>query len=576
MKKILIAAAVIATGAAGYWVSQDMGSNGEQNAILTYVPADTPVFSGQLTPFPIKAYINSVAQSYQNYPDDMFAELEESDDARAKFMLSLTQTYMESLESGDKFISTFGLPEQMRSYFYSLGLLPVVKLEVEKPDAIWAVLDKAEKESGFTHEKKSIKGQEYRAYTLTEPGEPEAISLLFSISKGILTVTLDSAFNQPETVATALGLAPVTNSLADSGILQDIMKTHGFNGDGIGYINHQELIKAITTTDGNQLARQLTVLAELEGEDPFAIVRSNECHTELSAMAANWPRTVFGVNNVSISDTQSHMELATIVESKNQVMLDALSSMRGFIPEYIRNNNDSVFSMGLGIDVSQLVPALTSIWDDMLTPQYQCVVLQEVQEEMSGQSPAMLGMFTGMVNGVKGVAVSLIGYKFSDDQDNPALDSLDAIISLSTENPSMLFNMLKPFAPELADIQLADGGEAVDLSYLLPLPPEFAIKPMMAVKGDHLVIYTGKVGEEKANDLANEALSNNGLFSLAVDYGKMLTPVITFAEMSGEPLPEELLMMEDYNMQVKMGIDINPTGIIFDSIVDSKVTVTTK
>lgn len=572
MKKIIIAAAVIAVGAAGYWVSRDMEESGESNAILAFVPADTPVFSGQLTPFPIKAYINSVSQSFQSYPDDMFAELEESDDARAKFMLSLTQTYMESLESGDKFVSTFGLPEQMRSYFYSLGLLPVVKLEIEKPDAIWAVLDKAEKESGFTHEKKSIKGQEYRAYTLTDVGEPEAITLLFSISKGILTVTLDSAFSQPDTVAMALGLAPVAHSLDDSGILQDIMKNRGFNGDGIGYINHQELIKAITTTEGNQLARQLTALAELEGEDPFAMVRSNECHTELSAIAANWPRTVFGVSNVSISDTQSHMELATIVESKNQLILDALSSLRGFIPEYIRNSNDSVFSMGLGVDVSELVPALTSIWDDMLTPQYQCQVLQEVQEEMSGQSPAMLGMFTGMVNGVKGVAVSLIDYKFSDDQDNPALESLDAIISLSTENPGMLFNMLKPFAPELADIQLADKGEAVDLSYLLSLPPEFAIKPMLAVKGEHLVIYTGKVGEEKANALAGEVLKNNGLYSLAVDYGKMLPPLIAFAEMSGEPLPEELSMMNDYNLQVKMGIDINQTGIVFDSIMDSKVT----
>ncbi|MFT5234932.1 MAG: hypothetical protein ACI90A_000294 [Shewanella sp.] len=567
-----MATAVIAAGATAYWVSQDMEESGESNAILAFVPADTPVFSGQLTPFPIKAYINSISQNYQNYPDDMFVELEESDDVRAKFMLNLTQTYMESLESGDKFVSTFGLPEQMRSYFYTLGLLPVVKLEVEKPEVVWAVLDKAEQDSGFTHEKKSIKGQEYRAYRLTDEDESETISLLLSISNGILTVTLDSSFIQRDTLETALGLAPVANSLADSGILQDIMKAHGFNGDGIGYINHQELVTAITTKDGNQLARQLTALAELEGEDPFAIIRSNECHTELSAIAANWPRTVLGASNVSISDTQSHIEFATIVESKNQVILDALSSMRGFIPEYVRNSNDSVFSMGLGIDASQLVPALTSIWDDMLTPQYQCVVLQEVQQEVSGQSPAMLGMFTGMANGVQGVAASLIDYKFSDDQDNPALENVDAIISLSTQNPSALFNMVKSFVPDLSDIQLKDNGEEIDLTYLLELPPELGIRPKMAIKGEHLVLYTGKVGEEQANKLADEALSNNGIYSLAVDYGKMMTPIIAFSEMTGEPLPEELLMMEDYNMQVKMGIDVNSTGIILNSIVDNKVT----
>ncbi|MEC4727465.1 hypothetical protein HWQ46_18125 [Shewanella sp. D64] len=570
MKKILIAAAVIAASAAGYWVSQDMEANGESNAILAFVPADTPVFSGQLTPFPIKAYINSVSPGYQSYSDDMFAELEESDDARAKFMLSLIQTYMASLVSGDTFISTFGLPEQMRSYFYTLGLLPVIKLEVEKPEAIWTVLDKAEKESGFTHEKKSIKGQEYRAYALTDADESETIFLLFSISNGILTVTLDSAFSQPSTLETALGLTPVTNSLADSDILQDIMKTHGFNGDGIGYINHQELVKAVTTKDGNQLARQLMAFAELEGEDPFAMLRSNECHTELSAIVANWPRTVFGVSNVSISDILSHIEFATIVESKNQVMLDALSSMQGFIPDYIRQA-DSVFSMGLGLDMNQLAPSLTAIWDDMLTPQYQCQVLQEAQEEVSGQSPAMLGMFTGMANGVKGLAASVIDYQFNDDQDNPGLKSLDAIISLSAENPSMLFNMVKSFAPELASIQLTNNNEAVDLSPLLPILPELGIKPMMAIRGEHLVIFSGEAGEVKANELVGETLNNQSLYSFGVDYGKVIPFLITLSEMAGEPISEELSMMKGYNMQVRMGIDVNQTGIVFDSVMDSKV-----
>ncbi|ACA85074.1 hypothetical protein [Shewanella woodyi] len=572
MKKVLIAAAVVAAGAAGYWVSQDKGASGEADLILASVPSDTPLFSAQLTPFPIKSYINSVSQNYQAYGDDMFAELEESEDTRAKFMLSLTQTYMESLESGEKFVSTFGLPEKMRSYFYTLGLLPVIKLEMEEPKAVWAVLDKAEKESGFTHEKKTVKGVEYRSYSMTDVGETETIDLLFAIADGILTVTFDSSFSQPETLETALGLAPVANSLADSGILNDIMKTHGFSGDGIGYLNHQEIVRAITTKDGNQLARQLTAFAEQEGEDPFAIVRSNECHTELSSIAANWPRTVFGVNNLSISDTKSHMELETIVESKNKLVLDALSSMRGFIPDYVSQSNSSVFSMGLGIDLNELVPSLTSIWDDMLTPQYQCQVLQEMQGEMSGQSPAMLGMFTGMANGVKGIAASVIDYKFSDDQDNPALESVDAIISLSADNPSMLFNMVKPFAPELADIELKDNGEPVDLSYLLPLPPEFGVKPKMAVKGNHLVIFSGEEGEAKAEELAAETLKSNGLYTATVDYGKMITPLVALAELSGEPMPEELAMMKDYNMQLKMSLDINQQGIVFDSVVDNKAT----
>ncbi|NRD72510.1 hypothetical protein HQQ94_04460 [Shewanella sp. VB17] len=572
MKKILIAAAVVAAGAGAYWANQQgETANSDSHSILASVPADTPFFVGQLTPFPINAYINSISDGYQTYNDDMFTELNNSDDARSKFMLSLAKTYMKSMKSGDEFVASFGLPDKVHSYFYTLGMLPVIKLEVEKPEAIWSVLDKAEKESGFTHDKRSVKGRDYRAYKLTDKDEDVSVALIFAIADGILTVTFDTSFNEPSTLETALGLLPVSHSLADAGIVEDIIKTHGFSGDSIGYINHQELIKAITTKDGNQLARQLTAFAEQEGEDPFAMVRSEQCHTELSAIATNWPRTVFGANNGSISETQSKINMTSIIESKNQVMLDALSSMRGFIPDYIRNGSDSVFSMGLGIELNQFVPALTSIWDEMSAPKYQCQVLQQVQESMSGQSPAMLGMFTGMANGVKGLAVSLIDYQFSDDKDNPALKSVDALISLSADNPSSLFNMVKPFVPELADVKLNDNGDAIDLSYLLPVPAEYGIKPQMAIKGHHLVVFTGDAGEAKANELANEALSHNGIYSLSANYGKMVSPLIALAEMAGEQVPEELSMMANDDMQMTMGIDVNPNGIVFDSSFDSKI-----
>ncbi|MCJ8301569.1 hypothetical protein [Shewanella sp.] len=577
MKKILIAAAVVAVGAGGYWFSQQSGGGASQsNEVLASVPADTPIFSGQLTPFPIKSYINSLSQSYKTYPEDMFAELEQSDDARAKFFVSLSRAYMDSMKSGQQFVTTFGLADEIRSYFYTLGLLPVLKLDVEKPEAIWALLDKAEKDSGFSHQMKTLKGLSYRSYTLTDAGDAEPIELVFSQQDGLLTITLNASILAEETLETALGINPVTPSLADSKILQDIIKTHGFSDEAVGFINHQELVKAITTKDGNQLARQVTAILAQEGEDPLLELRSPECHSEFTAIAANWPRTVFGLNSVSIGDQESSLDFSTVIESKNQTFLNALKSMRGFIPDYVKNSRDSVFSMGLGIELNQLVPSLTAVWDEMLQPQYQCQVLQEFQQEMSGQNPAMLGMFTGMANGVHGVSAALLDYKFTEQaagaQGEPSLESVDAIISLSADNPSILFNMVKPFAPELANIQLPQDGSPVDLSQLLPLPPEYGISPKLALKGKHLVLYTGDKAEAVANKLADEKLDNNGLYSVYLDYSKVFAPILSLAEMTGEPLPEEFSMMKDYNMQVQMGLDINDQGIVFDSYMNSKAT----
>ncbi len=578
MKKIIIAAAVVAAGAGGYWLSQDKPSSasGQSDTVLASVPTDTPLFSGQLKPFPIKSYVNSLSQSYKTAPAELFAELEQSDDARAKFLLSLSRSYMDSLQSGEQFIATFGLSEQIRSYFYTLGILPVVKFEVEKPQAIWALLDKAELDSGYSHEVRTLKGLDYRVYTLSDIGDPDKLELLLAQKDGLLTVTLNSAFIDEPTLETALGLRPVAQSLADSGIIEQIINTHGFSDEAIGYLNHQEIVKAITTKEGNQLAQQITAFSAQEGEDLLAEFRTPECHKEFSAITANWPRTVFGVNSTNIEDKQSSFDISTIIESKNQTLLDALKKMRGFIPDYAKNPGDSVFSMGVGIELNQLVPSLTAVWDELLQPQYQCQVLQEFQQELSGQSPAMLGMFTGMANGVRGVSAAIIDYKFSEpsasEQGEPGLESIDAIVSLSADNPSMLFNMVKPFAPELANIQLPQDGSVIDLSHLLPLPPEYGIKPKMAVKGSHLVLFNGEKAKAIAEQLAAEPLTDNGLYNIALDYKKLFTPIVTLAEMTGEPLPEELSMMKDYDMQVKMGVDINEQGIVFDSYINNKVT----
>lgn len=122
----------------------------------------------------------------------------------------------------------------------------------------------------------------------------------------------------------------------------------------------------------------------------------------------------------------------------------------------------------------------------------------------------------------------------------------------------------------LAEVQLAENGDATDLSPLLMLPPELGIKPMLAIKGQHLVVYSGDKGLALAKKLASEKLSANGMYSLSADYGKMFTPVITLLEMSGEPIPEEVQMLKDYNMRIQMSFDVNKQGIVLGSVVNSK------
>ncbi|MCL1146250.1 hypothetical protein L2747_09605 [Shewanella marinintestina] len=573
MNKMLIAAAVVAVGAGGYWYSQQSAPlSTSDNAVLSYVPADTPLFSAQLTPFPIKSYINSLPEAYRQYPVDVLDELEQEDDPRAQFFVSLMKSYMASMKDGETFIKTFGFAADIRSYFYTLGAMPVLKIEVENADAVWALLDKAEAESGLMHINANLKGVDYRSYKLTSETEEEQINLVFAVHDGLLTTTFSTSFSDATLLETALGVTPVDHSITDANIIQDIITKHGFTNEGISYINHKEIVTALTSTDGNQLAGQLSKLFAMADEDPFEELRTPACSAELASIANNWPRTVAGYDELKVTDSASSFGFRTVIESENKLLIDAYQKLRGFIPAYVQDIDNSVFTMGVGIDVNQMVPSLTAIWDDMLTPEYQCAPLAEMQAQMSQQNPAMLGMATGMANGVKGIGVSLIDYKIADDLDDPKLESVDAVISLSAENPAMLFNMAKSFSPELASVQLPTNGDAIDLSSMLPLPPEMNISPKLAVKGNHLVLFAGDKGEAVANSLGQEALANNGLMLMSADYMKMFKPLLTFIELTGEQVPEELEMMKHYDMRVKFGLDIDQKGFQIDSHLDSRST----
>jgi hypothetical protein len=556
MKKLAVAAAIAAVGAIGFWFSQQPGqmSVGTQgaNAVLEYVPADTPIFSGQLRPFPLRAYLNSVAGNYQNYQAIALPNDADMGSSQAKFFASLYKAYISGLKSPELLLSSFGLPDTLQAYAYTLGAVPVLKWQIANPEAFWALLDKAEQDSGFTHRAGDMAGQAYRAYELLtlDEGGADTLELLFAQKDGMMTATLIGNSLDPELLALALEQTKPEQSLADAGTLGDIASAHGFMDMNIGFINHVEIVKALTTHDGNMLAAQLVKLFA-DGEDPFDELKTQECRTELLGIAANWPRTVVGLKGFSVTDEHSDIDTALVVESHNSVIMAALKKMRGFIPAYARDVNDGVFAMGLGLNVAELTPALGEIWQDLQRPSFACAPLAEMQAQLSEQNPAMLGMMTGMVNGVKGIGLSLLDYSLGTQQGTePVLESLDALVSLSADNPGMLFDMVKPFLPMLADVQLIPDAEPVDMSARL--------------------MYTGDKGKALADSLARESVTVNGLYSMSADYGRMFTPMVTLLEMTGERVPPEFSMMKDYDMRLQMSLNIADEGLVMGSQVNTK------
>ncbi|WP_298772545.1 hypothetical protein [uncultured Shewanella sp.] len=569
MKKILIVGAIVAVGALGYWLSQDKGNDAQfqQSSALTYIPRETPLFSAQLTPFPIKTYVNSLSDADKNATAELFEGLSVSDDPRGKFFNALFNEYVASLTSGDTFIQTWGLAEAIHGYFYTWGAIPVLKIDIADEAAFWHQLDKAESQSGMTHDKKQLQQIHYRVYGLGD--EDTQLDMLVAVNHNRLIITFNTALNDDDLLTSAFELTPVTDSLAGSDLLEKIIDKYQFSQSSISFINHEALVKGITTFDGNRLAKQLARYAEIEGEDGFAELKAEQCSQELQGVAANWPRTVMGLNSYSVTEESSMFDLSTIVESNNAEILTALGAMRGFIPHYVNHLNGAVAAVGLGLDTSEISTSLADIWDNLLTPEYQCEPLNQFQVQLSQSDPAMLGMMTSMAKGVMGASVSLLDYQLGEGDEGAELKQLDAIASISSDDPALLVNMAKMFLPTLAQVSIPSDGSAVNITQVLGLPTEWPLALKMAIKGKHLVIYNGDKGQAAAALLAKEAVVKNDLAMVSFDSSRMLAPLQAYAKMSGTHDMVDLSQIEPQNMDVKLALDVDERGILLHSFVQS-------
>ena len=569
MKKLIIPVAIVAIGAGAYlYQQQDSAYN-----VLSYVPSDTPLFTGQLTPFPIKDYVASAPKLITPSDQARLDALYEKEIPGLAFAANLLKAYQDGLKDADLLVKTFGLADQIRAYAYTLGLLPVLKVEVANPQAIWDLLDKNEQETGFVHKEGKIKELSYRIYTITAADEDDVIDVIVAQANGILTITAKTKLVSDALLATALGLDKPKESLADTNTLSDIIKQHQFSDASVGFINNIEIIKGLTSTDGNQLARQLTKISKAENDNPFEMLQTSICKLELTSIAQNWPRTAFGYTKMEISKDESTIGFAAVIESKNQVILDALNTMRGYIPNYTQNFDNNVVATSIGIDISQLASSLTKIWGDLQKPTYQCEPLAQIQSKISasGQSLAMLGMSANMASGVKGISAAIFDYTMDANREQPKLDSFDALFAVHADNPAAIFNSIKMFSPELQQVRLIDNGPAISLKNIFPIPTQLNIDPKLALKGSHLVIYNGTKGLQEAEKLALEKLSATGLYQLSFDFNKMLTPIASATQfMAGESVAQEMQLLMDYDARMNINLDINEQGIRFDSTVNNK------
>ncbi len=591
----LLGATVIG-GASFLFISQEESevsiSTQGVNETLTYVPSDTILFTGGLTPTNMQEMVDSFSEQNKmmlaGVPwQEMLQKFKEKNQApaAARMLIGLFAEYMVTFEEPSDFIQNLGLPNEVHSAIYMVGAIPVLRIKLADEAAFNAFLDRAESAGEVNAKIEHLEGVEFRSYSFdaADASSPTNIQLIAAIHEGHAILTLDTPLEREQLLTELLGIKKPQQSLADVDHLQKIVTQHGVLPFSIGFLNHQEIMRGFTQKEGNRFGHMLDLINQLannkkpaaeQSTDPFAQIRTASCQKELMALATRWPQTIFGYSRFDVSNRPMQMHQLLVIESNDKTLLADLQTLRGYIPPYLRGEGESpVFGLGFGFNIDAVTPFVTKLWNEFQQKSYQCEPLEELRSNFVTNNPAAaMTMASAMARGIQGLSIALmdIDATITPDTPIPEVKLLDAIITLSANDPNTLLTMMASMAPPpFNSLVIPTDGTPVDIP--LPLPFSNGDVAKLALKGSHIVAYIGKKSAAIADQLQHEPITSNSLMSMAIDYKKYFSLIadnlqaVAAESAEAQKAFSSMATLKALDMTMNASYDINDKGIIFDA-----------
>ncbi len=516
MQKWIGAGVLVAAAGAGLAWQQGWFGDGSE-PLTAYVPADTVLYVGgqadadqieHIRKLPLMA--NSQFQAKQ-----LLAELERSNrrqTPQGQFAAALFADFIRNANTYGDMVEHYGLDLTKPQAIYMDGLVPVIRFGLKDETAFWQALDKASNDSGLQPREVTIADTPVKLWRLS-PEDDKSLELAVNVRDGVATLTAFHFLDQDADQQQRLALTKPAQSLADSGELEQLQKTYKFDDSMLALVHFQRLAQGFLQPESNSFGQDLSAIFKAQDERLPAEEMDAACRTEVLDLIGQMPRLVAGNTNAS-SGKVLKMQSRSVLEINNGEVVGALSSLRGHVPSHTGSSAGQIIGFGAGLDIDNLVPAATTLFNKVTATESSCRQIRRIQRDLNGANPAMMAMFTGMVQGAKGIGFSLYDLKL--DGNSPMPTSYDFLFSIATSNPQPLLGMLA-MSPLGRQIQIpTDGSLAdVDLSFIAP---GMSIKA--GVQGNHLVAFSGDKAQQAVDKLKDESLEPNGLTRVSADYGR--------------------------------------------------------
>lgn len=585
MKKLLIIIVIAVAIAAGIYFYKGGkldgltggltgGSLPSENPVLEYVPADTVLFAGSVKPMDFaKALEMSSKMGFDTSTmmgsgfEEIQEDLGDAPDA-ARVLVSLYGEYLAAVKN--KSIKELGLRSELNMAFYTVGALPVIRLELDGTDTFAKAIQNIESEQNVTATVNTVNGVEYRQYNLDDGADEVPFQLVIANHDNQAIITVNTLLDDAKDLQVTLSEKPATNIL-DGGSLNEVASENGYLGYSIFIIDNLAIVDGITKPSANSFGKSLQeVMTAYGAANDMQDIQTPACNTELTGLTKNWPLLSAGYTEFDDSNASYKM----VLKGANTDLLDTLGQLRGHISNNIAKD-DFVMSMGLGLDMDQVVPVITTVWESLTKEDFTCPPLVEMQKGLRESNPMMLGMMSGMVAGIKGAGFSVVEMDesaLSNVERNPMafMENSQILVTITAEKPQNLLQSLGMYAPELAQMNLEDGGEPQ------VLPMGMGSEAKIALRGHDLILMLGNTDALAGKIESNSNMEKNGLISFTMDFKKYMEIMEqAMASAAEDAHGDSKQMLEDQKEvfaelkkadgTIKGSFDIKDSGIVTES-----------
>ncbi len=449
----LVALAVVACGKDE--PAEDVASAVESDAaeaLLKFVPADTPYFAGKLAPYSDELYAamepmtEQTLNAYRGMLKGMVEAASEEggdDDALAEHQPLLEEIYATLSVQG---LKDLGIDMNGVGILYGQGLLPVLRQSVTDTDKLEAGIKRFEERAGESMRTGNVAGIDYR-YT----GDDKARIVLATVENQFVVAVVPSAASE-EMMAQVLGATLPERHLGQTDKLDRLAADNAYLPQTLGFIDTVEIAETLVA-DPTGVDKEFLALV---GYDSTEL--SDACRTEFRELAGIMPAIEFGYRNMTPTLFDGH----GILKLRSDIAT-GLAEVTAPVPG-LGGEMDGVFTYGMGMDLRKLAAFAEARVAAIQADPYECEQLVGLNEQAASMEQSLNAPIPPMVYNVKGLLLKLDdlsglmqGAAFAP-QSPPDFRAL-----LAVDGAGALYMLGAGFLPGLAELNLEPNGETVEL-----------------------------------------------------------------------------------------------------------------